>query len=221
MGKQLKLRQPNHATVVAYLALFIALGGSAYAVSHLGKNSVGAKQLKKNAVTTAKITKEAVTSAKVKKDTLTGTQINASTLGTVPSAQVAQTTDALSPPEPWHVVGAPGEPGFESGWESASIPVDSSIAFYKDHEGVVHLRGVATGGLAAGAVFQLPPGFRPASGKIFSSPVPCSGTAGTCNSIGLGSIFIAGSGLSGEGGVLVAPGTTGVTLDSISFRAES
>ena len=81
MRKRRKLGRPNHATVVAYLALFIALGGSAYAVGNLGKNTVGPKQLKKNSVTTAKIKKEAVTAGKVKKGTLTGTQVKASTLG--------------------------------------------------------------------------------------------------------------------------------------------
>jgi hypothetical protein len=82
--------------VVAYLALFVALGGSALAVSHLGKNSVGSKQLKKNAVTETKIKNEAVTAAKVKKGTLTGAQIDASTLGTVPAATRAGDATTLS-----------------------------------------------------------------------------------------------------------------------------
>ena len=46
----------TYANVVATLALFIAIGGaSAFAASHLGKNSVGGKQLKKNAVTSPKV----------------------------------------------------------------------------------------------------------------------------------------------------------------------
>ena len=62
---------PNHTTVVAYLALFLALGaGTAFAAGQLAKNSVGSKQLKKNAVTTAKIKKGAVTGAKVKAGSL-------------------------------------------------------------------------------------------------------------------------------------------------------
>jgi hypothetical protein len=62
--------------VTATLALFLALGGGAYAAIHLPRNSVGTKQLKKGAVT----------AAKVRNGSLTGTQINASTLGTVPNA---------------------------------------------------------------------------------------------------------------------------------------
>jgi hypothetical protein len=40
---------------VAYLALFVALGGSSYAATNLPKNSVGSKQIKKNAVTSSKV----------------------------------------------------------------------------------------------------------------------------------------------------------------------
>jgi len=61
---------------VAYLALFIALGGTAFAATQLPKNSVGAKQLKK----------QSVNAAKVKKNSLTGNQINEDKLGKVPNA---------------------------------------------------------------------------------------------------------------------------------------
>jgi hypothetical protein len=44
------LNRPRHATVVAYLALFLALGGSAYAVTSLPANSVGSSQIRDNAV---------------------------------------------------------------------------------------------------------------------------------------------------------------------------
>jgi hypothetical protein len=76
MKQHVKLRRPSHATVVAYLALFIAIGGtSAFAASQLGKNSVGPKQLKKNSVTTAKIKKNAVTKPKIKKNAVTSAKI--------------------------------------------------------------------------------------------------------------------------------------------------
>ena len=53
----------SSAHVIAVLALFIALGGGAYAGSKIGSN-----QIKKNAVTAAKIKKNAVTTAKIKKN---------------------------------------------------------------------------------------------------------------------------------------------------------
>lgn len=49
--------QITPALIVSLLALFVAIGGGAYAA--LGKNSVGPRQLKKNAVTTKKIKKNA------------------------------------------------------------------------------------------------------------------------------------------------------------------
>ncbi|MBS1894864.1 MAG: collagen-like protein [Actinobacteria bacterium] len=56
----------TYSNVVATLALFIALaGGTAFAASQLGKESVGARQLKKEAVTPAKL-------SKASKATLTG-----------------------------------------------------------------------------------------------------------------------------------------------------
>ncbi len=71
----------TYANVVATLALFLALGGGAYAAIHLPKNSVGTRQLKKKSVTTAKIRNGAVTGVKIK----------LSSLGTVPSAARAST----------------------------------------------------------------------------------------------------------------------------------
>ena len=54
------------AHVISLVALFVALGGSAYAATQLPKNSVGVKQLKKGAVTPAKLSRAA-------KSTMTGT----------------------------------------------------------------------------------------------------------------------------------------------------
>lgn len=39
-----------HSTITAYLALFLALGGTSYAVVNLPRNSVGASELRANAV---------------------------------------------------------------------------------------------------------------------------------------------------------------------------
>jgi hypothetical protein len=52
----------SYANVIATVALFLALGGTAWALS---KNSVGTKQLKNNAVTGKKIKNGAVTRRKI------------------------------------------------------------------------------------------------------------------------------------------------------------
>jgi hypothetical protein len=158
-------RRPSPAMIVAILALVMAMVGTGYAAFKLPKNSVGTKQLKKNSVTAAKIKKNAVTSAKVKNHTLTGADINLAKLGTVPSAATANT---VPPREGLHIVGAAGEPGFEGGatnFPSATPGLSfTPVAFFKDHDEVVHLEGVAK--LTAPFIFTLPPGFRPASGQI-------------------------------------------------------
>jgi hypothetical protein len=47
--------RPSPAMVVAVVALFVALGGGAYAAFRLPANSVGSKQLKRHAVTPTKV----------------------------------------------------------------------------------------------------------------------------------------------------------------------
>jgi hypothetical protein len=207
----------TYSNVMSTLCFFLLLtGGLAYAAGHLGKNTVGTKQLKKNAVTTAKIKKQAVTAAKVKKGTLTGTQINASTLGTVPTAQTA---NALAPSEGWHEVGAPGEPGFLNSWHNLPAPFESA-AFFKDHEGVVHLRGAMTGGTGNPA-FLLPPGYRPPAGHGLLVPMVCAG--GTCGApfLGPGAIDGPGVGPGLDGAVQAPAGVATFMINGITFRAES
>jgi hypothetical protein len=46
---------PKHSTVAAYLALFIALGGTSYAAAKLPKNSVGASQIKTSGVGSSEV----------------------------------------------------------------------------------------------------------------------------------------------------------------------
>ncbi|HEX5525738.1 MAG TPA: hypothetical protein VFX44_00905 [Solirubrobacterales bacterium] len=205
------------ANVMSMVAVFIALGGAAFAATQLPKNSVGSKQLKKNAVTAAKIKKNAVTTSKIKKDAVTGAQVNESTLGTVPSASLA---NSLSPLEATHIVGAPGEPGFENG--AHNIPVTGEIplipvGFYKDHEGIVHLQGVAEVGKnpsGVATVFTLPPGFRPAPGHaaIFEQL-----TEATAIVFG-GSTNIAGFELSGK---VLGNEERPIVLEGITYKAES
>ena len=91
-----RIRRPSHATIVAYLALFVALGGTGYAAITLPKNSVGAKQLRTGAVTSKDIRDNNIRSRDIRNntivgrdlraDTLTGREINETTLAPVPNA---------------------------------------------------------------------------------------------------------------------------------------
>jgi hypothetical protein len=210
----------SYANVMSTLCFFLLLGGGAYAAGHLGKNTVGSKQLKKNAVTTAKIKNKAVTGAKIKPGTITGTQVDASTLGTVPVANLA---NSIAPPESAHLVGGAAEPAFQHNWTNA-VPEGGSdlnpVGFYKDREGFVHLQGLAAGGEANRVVFQLPPGYRPGPHKLIVTPAACAG--GGCSAAGTGVLLILGSNSSepeGDGAILMNAATIG--LDGITFRAES
>lgn len=78
-----RLRRPSPATVIALIALFVALGGTAYALK-LGKHSVGTKQLKFKSVGTKQLKNNAVNGAKVQDQSLNGSDINQATLTNVP-----------------------------------------------------------------------------------------------------------------------------------------
>lgn len=176
----------TYANVMATVAVFIALGGAAYAAG-LPKNSVGTKQLKNNAVTAAKI----------KNGTITGSKINLTTLGTVPSADTATTATSADTAtnannaktaataensntlggtpasgyakvqlEPLHVIGATGQPAFENGCEAFGIGFQPP-AFYKDPFGVVHLLGDFHHCTMDDEMFKLPSGFRPKEAERF------------------------------------------------------
>jgi hypothetical protein len=90
---------------VAFVALFIALGGSAYAATALPRDSVGATQLKNNAVT----------SAKVKNGSLVSADFHA---GNLPRGPAGQAGPAGAP-------GAPGAPGVRG-------PSDAYASSYSD-----------------------------------------------------------------------------------------
>jgi hypothetical protein len=203
--------------MVTILAFAVLGGATAFAAGQLAKNSVGTKQLKKNAVT----------GAKVKNQTLTGKDIKLSKLGTVPSATSAvnathagsaDVSSSLTGLENVHVIGAAGEPGFESGsHNAAAVGVNlPPVAFYKDHEGIVHLEGIAEAGTGVSGiahVFTLPAGFRPAPGTV---QIFAAGSTGASVIGGTGAAF-GGQSLSGA-----VAGTEEelVVLSGVAFRAQ-
>jgi hypothetical protein len=104
--------RPSHPTVIAYLALLVALGGTAYASVIVTSNSQVAKgtisghhpptgdhaniiggsvngtDLAANSVDGSKVLDGSLTGADVQANSLTGTNINAGTLGEVARAQI-------------------------------------------------------------------------------------------------------------------------------------
>ena len=83
------MRRPTYSEAVSTLALFIALGGTSYAVTSLPAASVGTAQLRNGAVSASKLRAHAVDAAAVAANSLTGAQIDESSLGVVPHAALA------------------------------------------------------------------------------------------------------------------------------------
>jgi hypothetical protein len=119
----------TYANVTATIALFVALGGGAYALN-LPKHSVGTKQLKAKSVTAPKIAKDAVTGAAVKESSLAkvpsaakadsaATASNALALGGKEAAGYVSTvvvrSKALEPLANNAVVGGAGDGGKDDG----------------------------------------------------------------------------------------------------------
>jgi hypothetical protein len=247
-------RRPSPALILAFVALLAALSGSAVALP--GKGSVDSGDLKRAAVHRSDLAAGAVTGRKVRDDSLTGADLDERTLAGVPladragqadsaaradaagRADVADTArkadrsaiaDAVAAPEPYHVVGAPGEPPFLNGCERRhlSLPgVDADLAapaFYKDREGVVHFRGSLECPAAGATVFKLPKGYRPAPGEVLLFPAACLN--GCYDAPGHDAeradiVFVGGAGdIPGLDGAVQSSGTV-MSLDGMTFRAE-
>lgn len=116
--------------------------------------------------------------------------------------------------EPWHVVNAPGEPGFAAGWHNYDEGGNASTgAFYRDPLGLVHLRGeLGSSNPGTTAAFTLPAGYRPS--QPLTLPTIDINTGGTPNP---GLAIVAR-----EGGVFVlCPDPPCVpTLNGLTFRAD-
>lgn len=94
-------RHLTFSNVIAVLALFVALGGAAYAGSKINGNSIvnksiGGGKLKNETITANKIKKGTITSAQIAPGSIDSTQINISTLTTVPSATTATTATSAT-----------------------------------------------------------------------------------------------------------------------------
>jgi hypothetical protein len=111
--------RPSPALIVAFVALFAAMGGIGYATGQLKPNSVKAKNIKSGAVTTDKIADGAVTTPKL-----------------APNAVAPYATNAVNAMNAAKLGGAaPGE--CQTGWLTASMVVDTA-ALTQDHpDGVV------------------------------------------------------------------------------------
>lgn len=117
----LRLRRPSPAMGVALVALFVALGGTSYAVTVLPENSVGTKQIQNDSVTRAKIAHESITSVLIKDGSLLARDF---AVGQIPAGQMGPTGPAgpAGPVGPTGPQGPRGEKG-DTGDTGAFTPL--------------------------------------------------------------------------------------------------
>jgi hypothetical protein len=89
-------RRLTYSNVMASVAVFVSLGGGAYAATAIPSNSVDSAAIKNGAVTSRKLAAGSVTAAKIAPGSLTGAQINTTDLGTVPDAAHANVADSAT-----------------------------------------------------------------------------------------------------------------------------
>jgi hypothetical protein len=85
----------SYANVVATLALFVALGGTSYAVLHVGSddvvdNSLRSKDIRNNTVRSRDVHDRTIRARDVRRDSLGSGVVKESALGTVPRAAEAE-----------------------------------------------------------------------------------------------------------------------------------
>lgn len=134
----------NPASLLALVALFMALGGVSYAAA----TKIGTKDIRNGAVTTPKLKKNAVTTVKIKANAVTGAKVKESSLGQVPSAASAKQADSASLAADAEQLGGVPAASFGSGIVGAAISTAPVVALAPS---------AATGApIGSGDAFQMP-----------------------------------------------------------------
>jgi trimeric autotransporter adhesin len=133
-------RHLSPATVISCIALFVALGGAAYAVSPLGNKAVKTKNLANGSVNTLKLRSGAVTTLKIRNGAVTGAKIAPGAIGSTQIANGAIRSAALGG-------GVVTEGKLKNGAVTETKLFNSAVTNSK-----IGPNAVATGKLADGAV---------------------------------------------------------------------
>jgi hypothetical protein len=155
------MRRPSFPTVISLIALFVALGGTSYAVIKLPAKSVGNRELKSNAVTSSKIRPRAISRSDLAPSARTGARGPRGPAG--PAGPAGRSNDAVAP-EAWKALPFQGSWGnYASGWAAGG--------YRKDARGRVYLRGLVSkvDGVPAAddVIAALPADYRPAMRSLF------------------------------------------------------
>ena len=181
MRRRIKFKRPSHATIVAYLALFVAVGGTtAYAAdtvfsSDIVDGEVKTPDVANFAVTAGKLGNASVGKVKIAGNAVDGPRVADGTLTEADLKNVPWQTVAANPPSDTDpCVGASPQTGVFCGgpaitaWSNYGGTFQTA-RFVRDAAGIVHVEGlVKSASRLAAAVFILPAGYRPANTLIFS-----------------------------------------------------
>ena len=188
----------TYANVVSTLCLFILLGAGAYAAG-LAPNSVKSKHIKDAQVKTEDLAPNSIQSELVPDNELVGEDIDEATLGTVPNATNAANANNATDAGNANLLDNKDSTAFQEvgseGWTLLDLNdefaptfchwtsfggVFADPSYFRDREGVVHLRGLARaidgtsvdcGGAPADATIVsagLPAGYRPGPQALFT-----------------------------------------------------
>jgi hypothetical protein len=140
------------SNLVAYLALFVALGGASYAAVSLPAGSVGARQLKDRAITAAKLNPGSVAASIRAWANLTwasGWRVQAS------SRDIRVATDALGETVTWRhtrfanncMAAVTPQRNFGPGGPGGTGTLDGYVStFFNPHGGVLQIDGLSSDG---------------------------------------------------------------------------
>lgn len=202
-----ELRAQWLGAVLGTLAIFIALGGPADAVTAARSLDKSVRSALKIAKRADKRSKKALSAAQ-KESTKTGQQGPAGAQGASGPAGQDGAPGTVGQPEAWRAVGALGEPAFQNSWINTDAVNFNSASFYKDPGGIVYLKGLVSGGTST-TIFQLPVGYRPTKNMYLAATDTLASHA---------EVSINFQGLVGRNGFASPSGP--LSLEGISFRAE-
>jgi hypothetical protein len=166
-----RIRHHLRAHGFGYLVLFVALGGTAYATHSGGANTIDSVDIRDGEVRAVDLAAEAVGTAALENGGVGGAEVldgavktidvgdealrsvdvaNSDLRGvdflddTLTGADLDEATLQLGT-EPWHEVGAPGEPPFNDvdvcRWQNSDPATYNTAAFARDPHGIVRLKG--------------------------------------------------------------------------------